>query len=673
MRSKDFYADPLIATLSIRSPTALEKPTFTGGVTYDGTEKNIEDYLDGYDPDFMQIVGSGATGTEVGRYTVTIQLTDGNWADGTTGNVTLNWTIDKATLIPEWDNWEFIASDTSNGFASVISDIAQGLASGDSVDYATDFIYKIYDEEGNPLSESEVSEVGSYKIVASINANSNLYKNYQFDGASNEWSFVVVPQAGMEILTIEWSDTEFLYDGQKHIPTYVVKDRNGNEVESALVRQILAFDNYEEKTEIATYTIKVTVKDSDRYFIRSGAICKFKIVRELGDEPPEENDGTTTPPSGNGGTGIGSIEDIIKYFKEYPLWQIIAGVISIILIMIFLSKTAEYNSKRKKFNKKAEKLDTVYSVVWGMPMVAWTGIACTLMGLAVVSLVIMIVAKKKCNDAEEEYEERKEEYDRNKAEMMYMRMMNAGGMGQGMQGGYTIQQGIGVEEMRGLISETVTAMLPGVQQMLPQQASTNDELVQKLIEENARSQETIQDLMQKLSSQNTERVVEREVASSSVNDEAIRSLIEGQRIIMEKLANQSTIIQQPQVVEKVIEKEVPVEKIVEKVVEVPVEVVKEVPIEKIVEKEIVKEVPVEVEKIVEKEVKVEVPVKAVSKPKKEVAPRLTLDEAYALLTKEQKKYFDGLREYALTKYKCKEKKSTYFVVYGQTTTNPLLK
>ncbi|MDE7070971.1 MAG: hypothetical protein K2O86_03240, partial [Clostridia bacterium] len=152
--------------------------------------------------------------------------------------------------------------------------------------------------------------------------------------------------------------------------------------------------------------------------------------------------------------------------------------------------------------------------------------------------------------------------------------------------------------------------------------------------------------------------------------------IEGQRIIMEKLANQSN---QPQVVEKVIEKEVPVEKVVEKVVEVPVEVEKivekevkvEVPVEKIVE------VPVEVEKIVEKEVvkevKVEVPAKAVPKPKKEIAPRLTLDEAYALLTKEQKKYFDGLREYALTKYKCKEKKSTYFVVYGQTTTNPLLK
>ncbi|MDE6362255.1 MAG: hypothetical protein K2L53_04685, partial [Clostridia bacterium] len=61
------------------------------------------------------------------------------------------------------------------------------------------------------------------------------------------------------------------------------------------------------------------------------------------------------------------------------------------------------------------------------------------------------------------------------------------------------------------------------------------------------------------------------------------------------------------------------------------------------------------------------------KPKVEKAPRLTLDEAYALLSKEQKKYFDGLRDYALTKYKCKEKKSTYFVVYGQTSTNPLVK
>jgi hypothetical protein len=159
------------------------------------------------------------------------------------------------------------------------------------------------------------------------------------------------------------------------------------------------------------------------------------------------------------------------------------------------------------------------------------------------------------------------------------------------------------------------------------------------------------------------------------------NLMHNQEKLMEKILEMSTNQSQPQIIEK----EVPVEKIVEKVVEVPVEVEKivekevkvEVPVEKIVEKEVRVEVPVEVEKIVEKEVvkevKVEVPAKAAAKPKKEIAPRLSLDEAYALLSKEQKKYFDGLREYALSKYKCKEKKSTYFVVYGQTSANPLMK
>ncbi|MCI8421894.1 MAG: hypothetical protein HFE34_06350, partial [Clostridia bacterium] len=370
---------------------------------------------------------------------------------------------------------------------------------------------------------------------ASINASSALYKNYQFDGASNEWSFVVVPQAGMEILTIEWSDTEVLYDGEKHIPTYVVKDRNGNVVENAT--QILNFSNYEKKTEIATYTIKVTVKESDRYFIRSGAICKFKIVEELGDEPPAEDEDPTTPPSGNGGSGIGSIEDIIKYFKEYPLWQIIASVISIILIMIFLTKTAGYESRRREAKRLTkEKYASYYSgVVWGMAMTAWTAIACTLMGLAVVTFVVMLVTKSRCKKAEREMENAKEEYLDNKAEeerkrrdedmqMMFMRMMGAQGANMGAssgvgQGGYTIQQGIGVDEMRGLISETVTAMLPGVQQLLPHQASTNDELVQKLIDQNEKlmekskkNEDEMRDLLKELTKQNSER----EVASVGV-------------------------------------------------------------------------------------------------------------------------------------------------------------
>ena len=77
------------------------------------------------------------------------------------------------------------------------------------------------------------------------------------------------------------------------------------------------------------------------------------------------------------------------------------------------------------------------------------------------------------------------------------------------------------------------------------------------------------------------------------------------------------------------------------------------------------------EKVVEKVV--EVPAAKPTAPKKPVAPRLTLDEAYAKLSKQQKKFFDTLKAYAMSKDKCKEKKSTYYILLGQSSVNPLVK
>ncbi|MDE6372538.1 MAG: hypothetical protein K2L61_03230, partial [Clostridia bacterium] len=381
------------------------------------------------------------------------------------------------------------------------------------------------------------------------------------------------------------------------------------------------------------------------------------------------NDPSGNNPSGDGGT----LDEILAKLKEMPLWQIIVGVISIILTIIFLSKTASYDSKRRKYNKKADKLDTsMYAGTYlGLAMSIWTAIACVLIGLAVVSFVMMLIAKSRCNKAEENYEDCLQEYNRNQKDiderkrdenMRIMLMGLMGGNGNIGQGGYAVQQGLGADEIRGIVSDTMTAMLPGMQQMLPQQASSNDEVIKSLVEE----QKAMREVMQKIAEHPAEKVIEREVAVSNVkdetilkvvakteeNDDTIKQLLRNQEKLMEKILELSANAQ-PQVVEKVIEKEIPVEKIVEKVVEVPVEVEKEVKVE----------VPIE------KVVKAAAP----AKPKAEKAPRLTLDEAYALLTKTQQKYFDSLRDYALTKYKCKEKKSTYFVVYGQTSTNPLLK
>ncbi|MDE6606059.1 MAG: hypothetical protein K2K85_08605 [Clostridia bacterium] len=691
----------------------LEIPTYTSGtIMYDGTTKSLVDYLgDAFNPLLMEIV-SGGTGKEVDTYRAMIALKDTincSWADKSIASKQVEWKIEPAILYVSWDKWEFV-SDGESAYAPKINGL-MGLASGDTFDYDTDFVYKIYDEEGNLMDVSQVSEIGSYRIVASFNGD---VKNYTLDSTSKEWYFVVVPKSGMTVLTIEWGETQFLYDGGVHYPTFTVKDSNGKDVTEEISSMLKFSDGYRKEKELGTYSVKVTLSGeaAEEYFIRSGATVKYKIVDENGYAPDEEETANRDKEDKDGdkdGSGI-DFDSILEAVKEY--WQAIVSGICIILIIAFLSKTASYESRRKRANKTAnERYKSYYAGavgLFGWASSSWTIIACVFIALTVASLVIMLIAKSRCRKAEDSLAYSKEDFERNQMDieyrrreeearqrdenmrMMFMSMMggNNGNMGQGMsQGGY-MGGGykIGAEEIRGIISDTVTALLPGVQQLLPQQASTNDELVQKLIDQNEKlmeksqkNEEEMRDLIKKLA----EHPADKEVVATNVNEETIRQLIDKnderfeqimktQEALIAKLLEKDNT---PQVIEKVVEVPVEVEKIVEKEVkvEVPVEV------EKIVEKEVVKEVPVEkivevpVEKVVEKVIEKEVKVTAPAKPKVEKAPRLTLDEAYALLSKEQKKYFDGLRDYALTKYKCKEKKSTYFVVFGRTSTNPLLK
>ena len=145
----------------------------------------------------------------------------------------------------------------------------------------------------------------------------------------------------------------------------------------------------------------------------------------------------------------------------------IASGISIILIIAFLSKTASNESKRKKAKKVMEKkYNTFYATAFlGISVTNWTVIASVLMGSAVLSLIFMIISQKRRNKAEEELEDAKEEYAKHREEMMFMRMNGGNNGGQG-QGFAYAQPSLGAEEIRGIVSETMTAMLPGMQQML---------------------------------------------------------------------------------------------------------------------------------------------------------------------------------------------------------------
>ena len=178
-------------------------------------------------------------------------------------------------LYVNWDKWEFV-SDGSSAYAPSITELV-GLASGDTFDLNADIVYKIYDEEGNLLDVSQVEEVGSYRVGAGSNT-------------SKEWYFVVVPKSGMTVITIEWGETQFLYDGGVHYPTFTVKDSNGKDVTEEIGSMLKFSDGYRKEKELGTYSVKVTLsgEGAEEYFIRSGATVKYKIVDENGYAPDEE-------------------------------------------------------------------------------------------------------------------------------------------------------------------------------------------------------------------------------------------------------------------------------------------------------------------------------------------------------------------------------------------------
>ncbi len=656
------------------------------------------------------------------------------------------------------------------------------------------------------------SEVGQYRVEVSLKA--SYMDRYELEGDYEfEWEITKGK------IALDWNANAKppvlnLKFGQINGIEYEIVDSNDTPVEyNALVAG-------------QTYRIRAKIKDSqlDNFiFADDTTVTEWKefsvnandkltnpndptnpnypqVDPELPTDGGDENPGGTPGGDNNNPDGDGSNPIDLGKFGEIlkQWWQVIASAISIVLIIAFLAKAAGYASRKKENKKLVEtKYSTFYAVsgvgLFNLSLTNWTIIACALMGTAVLALVIMIIEKsgfkksqRSLEDAKEEFvrnqeevkERRREEENRRRDEdmkMMFMHMMGggAGASGGTVQGGFMGGMAFGAEDMKGMITEVVSALLPGMQQMLPQQASGNDELVQKLVEQNAQNEQVIKSLAQgqeKLMKKLSEQPA-REFATSNVSEEVleklasklqpaerddavIRNLIEGQSAIMKRLSeqperevaatsvseevleklasklqpaasdetilkvvakteeNDGTIKQllrnqemlmekiielssnkndEKQVVEKIVE--VPVEKVVEKVVEKPVEKIVEkevrveVPIEKIVEKEVVKEVkvevpvevpvekivevPIEVEKVVEKIV--QIPAEKPAPKAKTAAPRLTLDEAYEKLSAKQKKFFDTLKEYAMTKDKCKEKKSTYYILLGQSSVNPLVK
>ena len=389
-----------------------------------------------------------------------------------------------------------------------------------------------------------------------------------------------------------------------------------------------------------------------------------------------------------------------------PLWQMIAILLSLVLGIVFFVKGNGYRSEAKKLRRKAEtvrKRATDPSVGMGIGFVlgmdetfagmtgsVWTGIACGFIGLCALSLAWMITGKRKYTRASEDLEaaeqeaylaekrrevarqmqeeqreeerrlreeedrkrreeelqrqreqreeerrlreeelqrqreEREEERKQRNDEMQMMLMMmnkNGGGNGAGAQTTYDAMAS--TEE---IVARVVAQLLPSIQQSL------QPAVVQTLPAADDRAISELRDAVRELRDAVGE--LKNPVAPPAQYEEQVTETI----------------------TETVEEPEPQYQEVVEEVVE-----------------EIVEEPAPEFVQVIEEAAAVEEPEEKPKKEKIPAEPKLTLDEAYALLSREQKKFFDGLRAYAMSKEKCKEKKTTYFILCGQSTANPLIK
>ena len=369
-------------------------------------------------------------------------------------------------------------------------------------------------------------------------------------------------------------------------------------------------------------------------------------------------------------------------FQNIPVWQLAVGGFSLIFGAMFLAKGNGYRAQAKEKRHRAETVRRRASdpnlgmagfvlgmneTFAGLTGSVWTGMACGLLALCLLAMVWMITGKRKYARAsadleaaeqeafvaekrrevakqlrEEEREREREEEQQRRADemkMMFM-MMNKGGGNGGSNEQRTIDATVSTDEV---VARVVAQLLPSLQSVLQPAVvqslpSGDDNAIDELRREQREQRELLNEILHntRQSAQPADMQYEEHIT------ETVTEMVEEP---------------EPEVYEEVVE-----------------EIVEEPQVEEVVE-EVIEEQPQveEVVQVVEEAAAVEEPEEKPKKEKIPAEPKLTLDEAYALLSREQKKFFDGLRAYAMSKEKCKEKKTTYFILCGQSTANPLIK
>lgn len=228
-----------IDKLYAMSVGSIAVPTISGTLTYNGNEQMPN--IVGYDATLIDLGGTfKATG--VGKYTLTVTPKEGCvWTDGTSDTKSLEWSIEKASLVKP------SAPNTSWGY--------------DGDPHIPDFVG--YDPTLMTMGGTTVAQgtIGNYTTTFALKDTNNYqWADGTITNASITWSITKA------VVNIPTTNSSFVYDGSEKSPVW-----NGYDTSK------MTAGGTTSATNAGTHTTTFTLKDTNNYQWSDGSTTQKSV------------------------------------------------------------------------------------------------------------------------------------------------------------------------------------------------------------------------------------------------------------------------------------------------------------------------------------------------------------------------------------------------------------
>lgn len=195
--------------------------------------------------DVLTITHTDNSATKFGSYTTKANGLEGAYSENyqlANDNATLTWSINKKAVNVKWHYTE--ALEYSGGEQTITAYVEAGATSDDDG--------KAYETVSLILKENSKKDVGKYTATAELAAD-DTSNNYILNGGTSQQSWEIKAKPVSSVLAnIKWSDSEFTYDGNTHVPTATLTV-NGTEIRAQTYS-----GNTNDAKNVNSYSVKVT-------------------------------------------------------------------------------------------------------------------------------------------------------------------------------------------------------------------------------------------------------------------------------------------------------------------------------------------------------------------------------------------------------------------------------